>query len=172
MENIKNNYLKLKTLMNEAKENYKIFQLLNSDKKITKIFEHNLKINSEIIKNACLYKSIMLLCRVFVDLNKHAYTINKLLKDIKKNCSQINDSNIKETVSFVESKLQEKEKTMSRLRKRRNKQYAHNDKDFFINERKIKEELPLYFSDKEGLIMLWEIIEKKLDFIFNIKSSI
>ena len=61
---------------------------------------------------------------------------------------------------------------MSRLRKRRNKQYAHNDKDFFINERKIKEELPLYFSDKEGLIMLWEIIEKKLDFIFNIKSSI
>lgn len=122
---------------------------INKKLKIAEI--SNVSLNT--FKFACLYQAIMNLCKVFVDRMKNSYTINKLFNNIYNKSNEFyNPQLVINTINNLRSELKKYTDSIERLKKRRNKMYAHNDKRYFGEIEKIQKELPLFFADKECLI--------------------
>ena len=151
-----------------AEDCYVNFQILektiNDKMKITEI--SNLSLNT--FKFACLYQSIMNLSKVFADKSGNSYTISKLFDEFVKYKNEFYNSNLVEnTISDLKNRLNEYDESISRLKQRRNKMYAHNDKEYFGDKDKIVRELPLFFADKECLIDYGKLATNKLRELFN-----
>ena len=151
-----------------AEDCYVNFQILeetiNAKMKITEI--SNVSLNT--FKFACLYQAIMNLSKVFADKNRSSYTISKLFDEFVKYKNEFYNSNLVEnTISDLKNRLNEYDESISRLKQRRNKMYAHNDKEYFGDKDKIVRELPLFFADKECLIDYGKFATNKLKELFN-----
>lgn len=168
IENLFGKLSSITQTIESAEDCYVNFQLLektiNAKMKITEI--STVSLNT--FKFACLYQSIMNLSKVFADKNKSSYTISKLFDEFIKYKDEFYDPNLVEnTISDLKNRLNEHNESISRLKKRRNKMYAHNDKEYFGDKDKIIRELPLFFADKECLIDYGKFATNKLRELFN-----